>query len=139
MATVSSSLNPGVADMLKSLSNVNSPALNSPAVINALEKAPTSDIVQLSTEAIQLQSVDALFGISTTTPTSTMSSLLESLAGNSTTPTSSSSPANSVLANASPADQFANAQAAVQAQLTQGLFGTGINTSLPGSLFSTLG
>src|SRR5580658_10275298 len=122
MATVSSSLNPGVADLLQTLSNVGSPALNSPAVLKALESAPASDIVQLSTEATQLQSVDALFGISATTPTSPMSSVLEALEGN-------SSSANSALSNASPADQSASAEAAVQAELTQGLFGTGTSTT----------
>jgi hypothetical protein len=37
----------------------------------ALEKAPASDIVQISDEAIQLQTTDALFGISAPSNSST--------------------------------------------------------------------
>lgn len=136
LSSVSSSLNPGVADLLQTLANVNSPVLNSQSVVSALESAPASDIVQLSAEATQLQGIDTLFGISST-PTSNMSSelaALEASATGSTTGTSTSS----VLSNASPADQAANAQAALQAELTQGLFGTGTNNSLSGTLFNTI-
>jgi hypothetical protein len=157
MGSVSSTLNPGVADLLQTLTNVNSPVVNSPAVVSALEKAPASDIVQLSEEATQLQGMDTLFGMSNNTPTSNMSTLFESLEGSSgstlgtsifgtpTTGTSTagtsatSTSASSLLANASPADQAANAQAALESVLSQGLFGTGISNSLTGTIFSTLG
>jgi len=134
-----SSLNPGVADLLQTLTNVNSPVMNSKAVVSALEKAPASDIVQLSAEASQLQSVDALFGLSSTPA----SSNVETLFGITPTSTSTSS-TNSVLqaletagATVSPSDQAASDRAAMQASLTQGLFGTGTNNSL-GTLLSTL-
>lgn len=137
MGSVSSSLNPGVADLLQTLTNVNSPIVNSKSAVTALESAPSSDIVQLSEEATQLQNIDTLFGIPTATSTSSMSGVLEALENPATASTTGTS-ASSVLANASPADQAANADAAVQEQLTQGLFGTGSNNSL-GTLFNTLG
>jgi hypothetical protein len=160
MGSVSSSLNPGVADLLQTLTNVNSPVLNSKSVVSALEKAPPSDIVQLSAEATQLQSVDALFGISAssssstsgalfgipTTSTSSSSSVsnVDTLFGIPTSSTSNSG-SDSVLqalenagATVSPTDQAANDQVVNQAILAQGLFGTGTNNSL-GTLLNTLG
>ena len=138
MGTVSSSLNPGVADLLQNLSNVNSPILNSPTAVSALEKAPASDIVQLSDEALQLQSVNALFGTNTTTPSN-----IDTLFG-----ISSPSTTSSVLqalensgASLTPAQQAANDLATSQALLTQGLFGTtptATNTGT-GTLINTLG
>jgi hypothetical protein len=162
MSSVSSSLNPGVADLLQTLTNVNSPVLNSKSVVSALEKAPPSDIVQLSAEATQLQSVDALFGISTSSSSSTSGALFgipttstssnssvsnaDTLFGIPTTSTSAStSSSDSVLqalenagATVSPTDQAANDQVVNQAILAQGLFGTGTNNSL-GTLLNTLG
>ena len=135
MGSVSSSLNPGVADLLQTLANVNSPVLSSPAVVSALEKAPASDIVQLSAEATQLQNMDALFGLSaasnsnvnevdtlfgiTPDPTSTTNTLLQAL--------------DSAGATVSPTDQ-----AATQSLLAQGPFGTGTDEIL-GTLLNTLG
>jgi hypothetical protein len=125
-----SSVNPGVADVLQ--------ALNSQSTIKALQSAPVADIVQLSAEATQLQGMDTLFGLnSASTSTSTMTSLLQALEDIGTTSTGSSS-TSSTLANLSPADQAASAEAAIQSQLTQGLFGTG-TANLTGTLFSTLG
>jgi hypothetical protein len=143
MGTVSSSLNPGVSELLQTLSNVNSPVMSSPAVVSALEKAPEQDIVQLSTEALQLQSVDTMFGISTGSSGSgsNMSSLLESLATSATgsgTEATNSQAASGVLASASAADQLANYQAALQASVNQGLFGTASSNGLIGSLFNTV-
>jgi len=143
MGTVSSSLNPGVSELLQTLSNINSPVLSSPAVVSALEKAPESDIVQLSNEALQLQSVDTMFGISngSSSSGSDMSSLLESLDSSATasgTSTANSQSASGVLASASAADQLANYQAALQASVSQGLFGTASSNGLIGSLFNTV-
>jgi hypothetical protein len=42
-------------------------------------------------------------------------------------------------ATLTPAEQAANDQAVAQSDLTQGLFGSGTNNSLTGTLFSTLG
>ena len=143
MGTVSSSLNPGVSELLQTLSNINSPVLSSPAVVSALEKAPESDIVQLSNEALQLQGVDTMFGISngSSSSGSDMSSLLENLDSSATasgTSTANSQSASGVLASASGADQLANYQAALQASVSQGLFGTASSDGLIGSLFSTV-
>jgi len=130
-----SSVNPGIADLLQTLTNVNSPVMSSKAAVSALEKAPAADIVQLSAAANQLESVDAMFGISTS-PTTDVSSTLTAL--ESLGPGSTGTTTPSVLANASPADLAANGLAALQAQLTQGLFGTGTNNSLSGSLFNAI-
>ena len=139
MGTVSSSLNPGVADLLQTLTNVKSPVVNSPAAVSALEKAPASDIVQLSEEALQLQGVDALFGTSTTT---TSASNIDTLFGLPAA-TSTTSPVLQALENSgvslTPAEQAANDQATSQAAITQGLFGTLPVTNQPGSLLNTLG
>jgi hypothetical protein len=131
-----SSLNPGIADLLQTLTNLNSPVMSSKTAVSALESAPPADIVQLSVAATQLQSVDAMFGISTS-PISDMSSTLASLEGAATG--SSGAAASSVLSTASPADQFANYEQTLQAQVTQGLFGSGITTSLSGTLFNGIG
>jgi len=138
MSTVPSSLNPGVANLLQTLTNVKSPIMNSPAAVSALEKAPASDIVQLSETAAQLQGMNALFGLNTTpAPTST-----ETLFGISPTP-STTNPILQAIENAdgtvSAADQAANDQLAVQSAQGQGLFGTGTNNTLTGLLFNTLG
>lgn len=129
-----SSVNPGVADLIQTLTSVSSPVMSSPTVVSALESAPTADIVQLSSSANQLEGIDAMFGISTSATSNLSSDLLADLDASAT---GSSTASASVLSNASPADQAANADAALQSQLTQGLFGT--NTSLTGSLFSTIG
>jgi hypothetical protein len=126
-----SSTNPGVANLLQLLSNVNSPVASSPSAVAALEKAPPSDIAQLSEEAIQLQGMDEMFGIEngTENPASTLTNLLEapeaaaaneassSAAGTATTPTAPSTTSLS--------EQLANAQLAE----VQGLFGTGTSDS----------
>ena len=80
-----SSVNPGVADLLQTLSSLNLPALSSPKVTSALKNAPTADIVQLSMAASELESVDAIFGISGGSNTGTSSALanLDALLGGS--------------------------------------------------------
>ncbi len=98
-----SSVNPGVANLVQTLSEVNSPVLSSPAAISALEKAPASDIVQLSIEAMQLEGVDAMFGMP-----------------NSSAADTSSTPAST----ASPGDQLTNYQTSLQSAETQALFGS---------------
>jgi hypothetical protein len=73
----SNATNNGLSDLLQTLTSENSPllsTLSSPSVQKALEAAPASDIVEISAEARQLQSVDALFGISNTPSSSGTSS-----------------------------------------------------------------
>jgi hypothetical protein len=62
MASVAS-INPGLADLLQTLANIDSPVVSSPAAVSALEKASPTDLVQLSEAAMQLQGLDAMFGI----------------------------------------------------------------------------
>jgi hypothetical protein len=139
MGSVSSSLNPGVANLLQTLTNINSPVASSPTLASALQKAPASDIVQLSAEATQLESVDALFAISS--PTTSNVTNMDTLFG---LPAQSTSGTNSVFqamenagATLSPTEQAASDQATLQSQLTQGLFDSG--TNITGTLLNTLG
>jgi hypothetical protein len=60
MAT--SSVNPGLANLLQNLTNVGLPILSSPKALAALQKASPSDIVKLSVQATELEGVNALFG-----------------------------------------------------------------------------
>jgi hypothetical protein len=64
MSSVASaaSSNPGLTNLLQSLTQIGSPLASSPQVVAALQKSSPADIAQLSEEAIQLQGVDALFG-----------------------------------------------------------------------------
>ncbi|MGD0435186.1 MAG: hypothetical protein ABSB86_01890 [Bryobacteraceae bacterium] len=92
-----SSTNPGLSDLLQTLTNsgssVLSSTLSSPAVQSALESAPQGDLVELSDQALQLQVVGALFGSPTSDTSTGADSLFDfldpSLAG--TTAASSSS------------------------------------------------
>jgi hypothetical protein len=70
-----SSVNPGVTDLLQTLSSLNLPVLSSAGVTSALENAPTADIVQLSMAATELQNVDAMFGLSDASNSGTNSTL----------------------------------------------------------------
>jgi hypothetical protein len=123
-----SSLNPGVSGLLQSLSNLNSPVLSSKAAVSALEKAPSADIVQLNAAVNQLENVDAIFGVSDSA-SSGPSNLLTALENGST----------NALSTASPSEQNAGYESAVQAQVTQGLFGTATSNALSGSLFNVIG
>ena len=135
------SVNPGVADLLQTLTNLNSPVMSSQTVVSALEKSPPADIVQLSVAATQLENMDAMFGISNGAGTDgggilgSLESSLTAAAGAAGNGTSSST----ILSTASPADRLANYEAALQSGETQGLFGTGTDSGLSGSLFSVIG
>lgn len=142
------SANPGVANLLQLLSNSNSAVLSSKKVTSALEKAPTSDIVQLSMSAIQAQSVDTLFGVGSGTNASANTSaanLADLFSGSTgTTASSTDTTANSLLAtaaltNATPADQLAYYQSAAQATQTQGIFNSESFGSQNGSLVNVVG
>jgi len=131
------STNAGLTDLLQTLSSENSPlvsTISSPSVEAALEKAPASDIVQLSDEALQLQVTDSLFGGSTTSSTSgtTPSSLfseLESIDSSANTGSSSST------SGASLTDQLAAYQGSSQLQEAQSLLGITQPTANSNSLF----
>jgi hypothetical protein len=125
-----SSTNAGLSDLLQTLTNENSPlasTFSSPAVQKALENAPAGDIVQLSTEALQLQITDAIFGNASTsnTPSDSLFSSLEAIGSN--------SPAGA--SGASLADQLAAYQGSSQLQQTDALLGITQPTTTPNSLF----
>lgn len=104
--------NPGVAELLQTLSNSGNTILGSPAMAAALQDAPPQDVAELSTAAIQMQGMAELFGLSDGTSTSSsepggsysadMSSILANLnasvSGASSSSTSSSQPLSSQLA-----------------------------------------
>jgi hypothetical protein len=123
----------GLTDLLQTLTNENSPllsTLSSPAIQAALENAPASDIVEISDQAMQLQATDALFGITSSSDSSTdnlFSALADSSSG-----TSSSASSSSLDPGSSLADQLAAYQGNMQTQEAQTLLG---NTSTPNSLF----
>jgi hypothetical protein len=134
-----SSVNPGLAGLLQTLTNLDSPVMTSPAVVSALEKASPTDIVQLSTAAAQLEDVDAIFGVSNSSSTDAsdpLASLENLLNGSGTSAVPGTATASST---ASPADQIAGYQASLQSEETQALFGTGATGSLSDSLFNVIG
>jgi len=137
-----SSVNPGITNLLQTLSNVDFPVLSSPSVLSALQKASPSDVVQLSTAALQLENVDAMFGMPAAPSSSTtdLTSLLTSLEDpQAPTPLAANNQALSLTSStASPADQAASYQAALQQSETQTLFGLG-PTSTSNSLLNILG
>jgi hypothetical protein len=133
MGSVASTTN-GLSDLLQTLTSENSPlasTLSSPAIQAALEKAPASDIAEISYEAMQLQTADAIFGISNSSSSGT-DSLFSALAAESSVATSSAS-GSSLNPGSSVADQAAAYQANIQTQGTAALFGTGATT--PNSQF----
>src|SRR5277367_1036100 len=67
MGTVSAS-NPGLANLLQTLTNIDSPLLSSPSAVSAIEDSSPADIVNLSAQATQFQKVQAIFGDPQTTP-----------------------------------------------------------------------
>lgn len=109
--------NPGVTDVLQLLSGAGSAslssALSSPAVQSALKDASPEDIVHLSAEALQLQSVSALFGSPDSVPASPVS-----------TSTGSTSAASA---------------GALESQLISELFGTPANPGAANTPISLLG
>ncbi|MBZ5577804.1 MAG: hypothetical protein LAP40_14680 [Acidobacteriia bacterium] len=138
------SVNPGIATVLKTLSNSGSSALSSalasPTVQSVLQNAPPADIAQLSSQALQLQEMDTLFGaptesanpslLSSLFPSSSSSSpasLLQSLDASllaSTTVNPATAAADPAGAQASVSAQLATYQAVLQAAQVQALFGT---------------
>jgi hypothetical protein len=139
-----------VSDLVQSLTGAGSPqlaaTLSTPAVQAALQNAPTSDLVNLSSQALKLQETGQLFGSEGTTETATLASILYPLASllakaNSTagtaagSGTSSSNPA-SALSSTSLANQL---QSDLQAEEMQSLFGIAPTASPPSSLFDALG
>ena len=76
-----SSTNPGLTDLLQTLSTADPSLLSSPSVTSALENASPTDIVELSDAAMQLQSVDAMFGNPAASSADPMTQAMGSLFG----------------------------------------------------------
>jgi len=139
-STGTSSTNNGLSDLMQTLTNENSPllsTLSAPNIQSALEKAPASDIVEISEQAQQLQSVDALFGISNTASTSN-DSLFSALADIGSSESSTASGSSSTTGS-SLADQLAAYQGNMQTQEAQTLLGVTPSTTTPNSLFDVFG
>jgi hypothetical protein len=140
MASVAS-INPGLSDLLQTLANIDSPVVSSPAAVSALEKASPTDLVQLSEAAMQLQGLDAMFGIQNGSGATNLEDLLNGAVGASlTSPASvpaataaaaaSAGSANGASSSTTPAtaslaDQFASYQLAAQTSEVQTLFDPG--------------
>jgi hypothetical protein len=101
-------VNPGVADVLQTLSGAAtgslSSALSSSGVQSALQKAPPADIVPLSQLAQQLVEANGLFGSSSASQTVTdpatllLQAVNSSLTGSTTPASSSTSPEQALVA-----------------------------------------
>jgi hypothetical protein len=103
-----------------------------------LENASPQDVVHLSEAATQLESVDAMFGVPANGSSSVPLNLEDLLAG-STGAASNALLSSTAVTSASPSDQLANYQTALQAQVTQGLFGAGGTSTPSNSLLNVVG
>jgi hypothetical protein len=146
-----------VTNLVQSLTGGGSPqlaaTLSTPAVQTAIQNAPTSDLVDLSSQALKLQETDLLFGDESANPsaadTATLAATLYPLSAllaaadaaankapasgaSATSPTATSS-------TASLADQLTGYQNDLQAQEIQSLFGIAPTVSPPNLLLDTLG
>jgi len=133
MSSVSST-NAGLSDLLQTLTNENSPlasTLSSPAVEKALESASAGDIVQLSSQALQLQMTGALFGNAnpSSTPSDSLFSALAAIDSSATAATNSSTTGSSL------ADQLAAYQGSSQLPQPESLLGITQPTTPSNSLF----
>ena len=135
-STSAGSTNNGLQDLLQTLTNENSPllsSLSSPNIQSALQNAPPGDIVEISEQAQQLQSIDALFGISNTAASSSSDSLFSALAN-----IGSSGSGSSLTPGSSLSDQLAAYQGNQQTQETQALFGISPSSTTNNSLFDVM-
>ena len=160
MDAVAASNNPGMTYLTQLLASSGSPlfssGLSSSQVQSVLQDASPGDIVQLSDQALQLQSIDILFGspdtsttaglFSTASPPSSSAILdnilatLPGAAGSATSNASGSSPQPaSSPATPSLADQMASYQSQLQTEELQAMFGTGSTAGVSGTSLSVLG
>ena len=128
-----SSVNPGVSDLLQTLSSAElasgSTVLSSPAVQSALQNASPGDIVQLSARAIQLQEADGLFGSAQSTQTAA-SIILQALNNSkSASTTTGAATSGSTTGSTTAPSTAATALAASQLEEVTGLFGTNTNAA----------
>ena len=145
MGTVTA--NTGLATLLQTLTKNVSPqlsgVLSTPSVQAALQKASPSDVAQLSSQAIQLQEVGAMFGDST--DTSSTGTGLAALFGQSTTDSSSTSdPLLTALesaltqSNSTSTDSTSSSQSQIVSDLQAALTGKPISQSTSTALQQSL-
>jgi hypothetical protein len=144
-----------VANLVQNLTGAGSPqlaaTLSSPAVQTALQNAPTSDLVDLSSQALKLQETNTLFGNESgadTADTATLasmlyplSSLLASAEANARKAAESGAISPSPPADSSTpslASQLAEYQSGSLAEEVQTLFGINATASPPSSVFDAL-
>jgi hypothetical protein len=137
MGTIAST-NPALSSLLQTLTSASpepSSALSSPAVESALQNAPASDLVQLSDEALQLQTAHLLFGTSAASdasnPLSTPDSLLSTLIPAAETP--AADPSATSLNN-----PLAAYHSNLQLREMQAPFGVDAQSTQPSTLFNGL-
>jgi hypothetical protein len=137
------------ASLLQSLTNGSpqfSATLSSPTVQTALQNATAGELVELSTQALQLQESDLLFGDSTAAASGTLASTLASLSSppssDATSVSAASDSSSSASTSASPptsaSSQLATYQTELQSQELEALFGVGSNNPST-SLIDTIG
>ena len=100
-----------------------STGLSGSQIQSMLQEASPEDIVQLSDQALDLQSVDALFSLS---PPANSDSIPDSILAN-------------LAASEAPSNRVASYQAQLQAQEVQSLFGTTTTSGASGTTVDTLG
>jgi hypothetical protein len=141
-----------VANLVQNLTGAGSPqlaaTLSSPSVETALQYAPTSDLVDLSGQALKLQETNLLFGGASPADTATLasmlyplSSLLASADANALKAAESGTIAPSPASSSPPslATQLTEYQGGSLAEEMQTLFGIAPTASPPSSLFDALG
>lgn len=132
-----SSPNPGVTNLLQTLSSIDSPLLSSPSVVSALQNASPADVVQLSTAASQLENVGLLFGQPDGSSDSSNSTDLTNLFASLEDPTAQST-ATASGSTVNSLDQAASDQSTLQTSELGTLLGTE-PTDFSNSLFDLLG
>ncbi|MGO9095130.1 MAG: hypothetical protein ACLQGV_07890 [Bryobacteraceae bacterium] len=144
-----SSLSPGITDLFQTLSNMSSSPLSSMVTTSMLKNASTTDIVQLSVAATQLEGMNELFGASnssSSTPANSLNGFLENIqadltaaASGAAQPATGASSASAASTAASSTSQLANDQTAVQGAMMDELLNAGSTSSLSGSSLDTTG
>jgi hypothetical protein len=142
-----------VANLVQNLTGAGSPqlaaTLSSPAVQTAIQNAPTSDLVDLSSQALKLQETSLLFGDGSAADTATLASMLYPLSSLlASTEANARKAAESGAISPSPpasspapslATQLAEYQSESLTEEMQTLFGIAPTASPPGPLFDALG
>jgi len=142
-----------ITDLVQSLTSAGSPqlaaTLSSATVQTALQNAPASDLLDLSSQALKLQETGQLFGTENSAETATLASTLYPLASllaaaNSSAKTATESGTSNASPTASPptpslASLLTEYKGDLQANEVESLFGIAPTPLLPSSLFDAMG